>query len=204
MCRTNFAQTTIIRTTDLLVAIFAILVFLPFMLLFTLIIVATDFGSVFYFQQRIGKHGKPFKLIKFRTMKRDSDKHGLLTIGNDKRITTFGNFARKYRIDELPQLLNVLFGNMSLVGPRPEVAKYVNLYTTQQKSILAIKPGLTDIASIIYRHENEILSKQLNAEQYYISIIIPRKIKLNGIYVSKYNICTYFFILFLTFRKLFN
>lgn len=141
-------------------------------------------GGIFYRQIRIGRYGKEFKMIKFRSMKPESDKKGLLTVGKDSRVTKTGEFLRKYKLDELPQLFNVFAGNMSLVGPRPEVKKYVDLYTEEQKKILNVKPGITDYASIEYRNENEILAQSDNPEQTYINEIMPTKINLNYRYLN--------------------
>ena len=128
-------------------------------------------------QERIGRYGKPFKLYKFRSMRVGLDKKGLLTVGNrDQRITNVGHFIRKYKFDELPQLLNVLNGSMSLVGPRPEVKKYVDLYTEEQRKVLEMRPGITDAASIKYRNENEVLSAQPDPEAYYIQVLLPDKL----------------------------
>jgi lipopolysaccharide/colanic/teichoic acid biosynthesis glycosyltransferase len=149
-------------------------------------------GPIFYRQQRTGYKGKPFKIFKFRTMVSNADKIGsLITIsGKDPRITCSGYWLRKFKIDELPQFINVLFAQMSFVGPRPEVKKYVDLYTLEQKKILEVKPGITDIASIAYRHENEILEKKSDPEGYYKEVIMQRKIKLNQIYLAKRNVCS--------------
>ncbi len=136
-------------------------------------------------------------------MKTGSDKGSLLTIGSrDSRITPIGSFIRKYKIDELPQLLNVLFGDMSLVGPRPEVRKYVNLYTTEQKQVLMVKPGITDFASIEYSNENEILGKATNPEQIYINDIMPAKLKLNLRYISEKSFAVDLKIIFRTLKKI--
>jgi lipopolysaccharide/colanic/teichoic acid biosynthesis glycosyltransferase len=136
-------------------------------------------------------------------MKVNSDKLGLLTVGGrDPRITSVGYFLRKYKLDELPQLFNVLFGQMSLVGPRPEVRKYVELYTLQQQKVLEIKPGITDWASIIYREENNILEQSINPEADYINIILPDKIKYNLIFIEKYNSTEYLKIIFVTIWKI--
>ena len=145
-------------------------------------------GGIFFLQKRVGKNNKDFFLFKFRTMHKYAEKRGLLTIGeNDERITRFGFFLRKYKIDELPQLLNVLTGDMSFVGPRPEVRKYVEMYNDEQNLVLKVKPGITDVASIDYINENEILSKYKNPEEGYINEVMPAKLKLNIQYLSKRN-----------------
>ena len=156
-------------------------------------------GGSFYFQKRVGQNNKDFVLIKFRTMEIDSDKKGLITIGNnDARITKIGYYLRKYKIDELPQLINVFWGEMSLVGPRPEVRKYVNLYTIEQKKVLSVQPGITDFASIKFRNENEILAKSANPNKCYVEDIMPEKLKLNIIYIEKMSLVTDFKIIIFT------
>lgn len=142
-------------------------------------------GGIFYKQVRVGKDGKDFYLYKFRSMRTGADKKGFLTVGGrDARITSSGYYIRKYKIDELPQLLNVLKGDMSFVGPRPEVRKYVLLYSNEQQRVLSVRPGITDVASIKYRNENDILSKQADPEAYYINYIMPDKLKLNLEYLT--------------------
>ena len=168
---------------------FALLVFLPFGLILAIIIVLESRGGVFYKQERIGQFGKPFYLFKFRSMKTGSDKKGLLTVGmNDSRITKSGFFIRKFKLDEMPQFINVLKGEMSIVGPRPEVRKYVDLYTKEQKSILNVKPGITDYASLEYFNENEILGKAENPETAYITEVMPDKILINQKYLKNPNL----------------
>lgn len=156
-------------------------------------------------QTRVGKNNKDFKLFKFRTMKTDSDKKGLLTVGNtDSRITGTGLWLRKYKLDELPQLFNVLIGEMSLVGPRPEVRKYVELYSHEQLKVLSVKPGITDNASIEYADENELLSKQTEPEKFYISEVMPAKLKINLEYISNQSIAEDFRIILKTFSRIFK
>lgn len=139
-------------------------------------------------QTRVGKNNKDFKLFKFRSMTVGSDKKGLLTIGNDSRITKVGSFIRKYKLDEFAQLINVLKGDMSLVGPRPEVRKYVNLYNEEQLKVLNIKPGITDYASLEYFDENELLGASQNPEETYIKEVMPHKLELNKKYLENPNI----------------
>lgn len=142
-------------------------------------------GSVIYKQTRVGKNGKDFSVLKFRSMKQDSDSKGLLTVGGkDPRITKTGYFIRKYKLDELPQLINVLKGDMSFVGPRPEVRKYVLLYDEVQKKVLDVNPGITDVASIKYRNENEMLEGSDDPESFYIKEIMPVKLKMNLEYIN--------------------
>jgi lipopolysaccharide/colanic/teichoic acid biosynthesis glycosyltransferase len=142
------------RLFDIIVSIIGIIILSPFFIVISIGIIFTSAGGAFYRQIRVGKNGKEFKLFKFRTMRKGADKSGQLTIGmRDRRITTIGYYLRKYKLDELPQLFNVLIGNMSFVGPRPEVPKYVALYNTEQKIVLSVKPGITDYASIVYSEE---------------------------------------------------
>ena len=162
-------------------------------------------GGNIYRQVRVGKDGKDFRLLKFRTMFVDSDKKGLLTVGtDDSRITKFGGFLRHYKLDELPQLFNVFIGDMSLVGPRPEVRKYVDLYSKEQLKVLSIRPGITDYASIEYSSENEILGKTSDPEKVYINEIMPAKLSLNLKYLQDKNFITDVKILFATVAKVFK
>jgi lipopolysaccharide/colanic/teichoic acid biosynthesis glycosyltransferase len=171
----------------------------PFLILISILIKCTSKGALFYKQTRVGFMNSNFEVWKFRTMKVDSDKAGLLTIGGrDARVTWFGYYLRKFKLDELPQLFNVFLGEMSLVGPRPEVRKYVDLYTKEQKKVLNVKPGITDWASIKYRDENIILEKSVDPEYDYINKIIPDKIYYNLIYIENYSIKEYFKIIFAT------
>ena len=142
-------------------------------------------GPIFYRQVRVGLHGKDFLLYKFRSMRVGSDKKGLITIGShDPRVTSSGYFIRKYKLDEFPQLINVLIGDMSFVGPRPEVRKYVDMYTIEQLNVLNVRPGITDLASIRYRNENELLEKVENPEKYYSDVIMQDKLRINLDYVK--------------------
>ena len=173
------------RSFDFIVSLIALILFSPLFILISLIVIVTSKGGIFYIQKRVGKNFHEFGIIKFRTMKPDSDKKGLLTVGGrDPRVTAIGYFLRKYKLDELPQLINVLIGNMSFVGPRPEVKKYVDLYNAEQKKVLAVKPGITDKASIAYSNENEVLVKYADAEQAYIEIVMQAKLKLNLEYIE--------------------
>ncbi len=192
-----------IRFFDIIFSFFGLIIFLPFLLILALAIVIESKGGVFYKQVRVGKNNKDFKLYKFRSMAVNADKNGLLTIGNnDSRITKVGKFIRKYKIDEFAQLINVLRGDMSLVGPRPEVRKYVNLYTNKQMQVLTIKPGISDYASIKYFNENEVLSKSVNPEETYINEIMPHKLELNMFFLSNNNLYNYFKIIFNTISRI--
>ncbi len=171
---------------DILFSFIGLIILFPFFIIISLIIIIDSRGGVFYKQVRVGLNRKTFELLKFRSMKINADKNGLLTVGGrDSRITKVGYFIRKYKIDELPQLINVLIGDMSLVGPRPEVPQYVDLYTQEQLKVLAVKPGITDYASIEYSNENELLGKADHPEEVYIKEIMPAKLKLNQQYISE-------------------
>lgn len=173
------------RFFDLFFSFFGLMIFSPILLIIGILIACTSTGGVFYRQVRVGKGNMDFKIYKFRTMKVNSDKLGLLTVGGrDPRITRIGYYLRKYKLDELPQLINVLLGDMSFVGPRPEVRKYVNLYSEEQREVLKVRPGITDLASIEYRGENDILSKQSEPNKYYIEVIMPHKLKINLEYLE--------------------
>ncbi|MBU1105388.1 MAG: sugar transferase [Candidatus Riflebacteria bacterium] len=192
------------RIMDIAGAVFGIWLTGPIMAAAALWVKLDSVGPIFYRQERIGLQGKPFKIFKFRTMVTNADRIGtLITVGDrDPRITTAGYWLRKFKIDELPQFINVLFAQMSFVGPRPEVRKYVDLYTPEQRSILEVRPGVTDIASIAYRNENEILEKKENPEEYYKSVIMQRKIKLNKLYLAQRNICSDLLVIFRTVFRL--
>ena len=193
------------RGIDILFSLIGLICLFPFFIFISFFIFITSKGGVFFVQLRVGKNNKDFKLYKFRTMFLNSDNKGLLTVGNnDKRITKLGYYLRKNKLDELPQLINVLNGTMSLVGPRPEVRKYVNLYNSEQKSILDVKPGITDLASIMYYNENEILANSVNPEQTYINEIMPIKLELNKQYIHEMSLLTDLKIIFKTFIKLIN
>ncbi len=160
-------------------------------------------GGVFYKQERIGLNGKPFYLLKFRSMRVNADKSGKLTVGmRDSRITKTGYFIRKFKLDEFPQFINVLKGEMSVVGPRPEVAEYVRLYTEKQREILKVKPGITDYASLEYFSENELLAKSENPEMTYIEEVMPSKISLNEKYLKNPVLREDIKIIWLTFLKI--
>ena len=192
------------RSFDIVCSLAGLIILLPFLFLFSLIIIVTSGFPVFYFQTRVGRNNKDFKLYKFRTMYSDSDKKGLLTVGGrDPRITSAGYFLRKYKLDELPQLMNVLLGDMSLVGPRPEVRKYVDLYSEEQKKVLMVRPGITDYASLDYINENEILGKSKNPEEAYIKEVMPAKLALNRKYIAEAGFVTDLKIIFRTINKIF-
>lgn len=155
-------------------------------------------GPVFYRQVRVGRHNRDFKLFKFRSMRVGADKLGLITVGgHDSRITRSGYFIRKYKLDELPQLINVFLGDMSLVGPRPEVRKYVEMYTPEQMHVLDVRPGITDMASILYRNENDLLAQAEDPDRYYVEVVMQDKLRINLEYVAKHS---FFYDIKLIFR----
>ena len=192
-----------IRFFDFILSLVGLVVLAPIFIVLAIWIKIDSKGPVFYKQVRVGQNGIDFGLFKFRSMVVDADKKGLITVGGrDPRITRSGYFIRKYKLDELPQLINVLVGDMSLVGPRPEVRKYVNLYTDEQQKVLSVKPGITDYASIEYMDENEILGKSSDPEKTYIEDIMPEKIKYNMKYINNKNLFEYFKIILLTVLKI--
>ena len=190
------------RCFDIFFSFLGLICLLPIFLIIYIAIISESKGGAIYSQQRIGKNGKPFSLYKFRSMRTDADKGSLITIGADSRITRSGMFLRKYKLDELPQLWNVLKGDMSLVGPRPEVERYVRLYTDEQRRVLNVRPGITDYASIQYADENEILGRAADPEREYVEHIMPDKINLNMRYINNHTAKEYFRIIFLTLAKI--
>ena len=189
----------IIRVLDFTFSLIGLIILAPVLLVLAAIIKMSSKGPVFYMQSRVGKHGKDFRVFKFRSMFTDADKKGLLTVGGkDNRITPIGYYLRKYKLDELPQLLNVLRGEMSIVGPRPEVRRYVDLYNTEQRQVLTVLPGITDYASIAFRNENEILGMAANPEEMYVKEIMPKKIELNFSYINNRSTKEYFTIIWQT------
>ncbi|MFY9311417.1 MAG: sugar transferase [Bacteroidia bacterium] len=192
------------RLFDIILSIIGLIILAPFFIIIALLIVLDSRGGVFYRQVRVGLNGKDFYLFKFRSMRTDADKKGLLITvgGRDSRITRMGYFIRKYKVDELPQLINVLFGDMSLVGPRPEVRRYVDMYNEEQKKVLTVKPGITDYASIEYSNENELLGKAADPEKVYIEEIMPAKLRLNLRYIAEQGLATDLKIIFKTIAKI--
>lgn len=188
-----------IRLVDIIFSIAGVILLSPLFLLIAFFIKVTSSGPVLYKQTRVGLEGLEFNVFKFRSMRLNSDKLGLITVGGrDPRVTSIGYFLRKYKLDELPQLVNVLSGDMSLVGPRPEVKKYVDLYTQEQRKVLSIRPGISDWASIYYRDENVILGKSTDPEKDYIEKVMPDKLHYNLIYIHNYGVVEYFKIIFNT------
>lgn len=193
----------LIRLLDIVLSLLGLIFLLPIFVILAVWIKFDSQGSIFFRQIRVGKDGKDFRIYKFRTMIVNAEKMGIITIGErDPRITNSGYFLRKYKLDELPQLINVLKGEMSFVGPRPEVRKYVEMYNQEQLKILTVKPGITDYASIEYINEDEILGKSFNPEKTYIEEIMPQKIKYNMKYINNKTVIEYFKIIFLTIIKI--
>ena len=191
------------RLFDILFSLFILLFFLPFGIVLSVLIMLESKGGVFYKQERIGKNGIPFYLLKFRSMRTNADKLGKLTVGmRDPRITRIGYFIRKFKLDEFPQFINVLKGEMSIVGPRPDVKEYVDLYTAEQRTILLVKPGITDFASLEYFEESDLLAKSSHPEKTYIEEIMPAKIKLNQKYIANPTLLVDLKIIFLTAKRI--
>jgi len=194
-----------IRLLDFVFSVVALVVLLPLMMLIYLFIVFESKGGGFYNQRRVGINGEIFHLHKFRTMYTGSDRAGLITVGKrDSRITRTGNFLRKTKLDELPQLINILKGEMSVVGPRPEVEKYVQLYNDEQRKILNVRPGLADITSIRFANEAEILGEQADPEDYYIRVLMPQKLEMSLDYAKNPSLKKYFEIIWLTLKLIIN
>lgn len=193
------------RLFDISFSLLTLMLFLPIGIIISILIVIESRGGIFYTQERIGKQGAPFRLLKFRTMRKDADRSGKLTVGmRDPRITRVGYFLRKSKLDEFPQFVNVLKGDMSIVGPRPEVAEYVALYTDEQKKVLSVKPGITDFASLEYFKENELLGKSTDPQKTYIQEIMPAKLKLNLRYIDEKSLGKDLAIIAKTFLKMFS
>ena len=190
------------RIFDIILSLFGLIILLPFMLIIAIFIKLDSKGTVFFKQVRVTKNGREFKIFKYRTMRAGSDKYSQITVGKDDRITKIGSFLRKYKLDEIPQLINVLIGDMSLVGPRPEVPKYVALYTDEQKEILKVRAGITDYASIEFSDENDLLASEEDPEKAYIEKVMPKKIELNKKYISEISILTDIKIILLTIKKI--
>ena len=192
-----------IRFSDIVFSFFGLLFLSPLFFVVALWIVFDNQGPVFYRQQRVGRDNKDFGLLKFRSMRVGADKMSLITIGDrDPRVTCAGYYIRKFKIDELPQLWNVLIGDMSLVGPRPEVRRYVDLYTPEQRKVLSVRPGITDYASIEYIDENKLLALSDDPDKTYIEEIMPAKIALNMRYINHQTYGEYLKIIILTFAKI--
>lgn len=191
------------RLFDIFASGIGLLVLSPLFLVVAIWIKCDSKGPVFYKQQRVGRWNKDFWLYKFRSMRPGSDKQGLITVGGrDPRVTRSGYFIRKYKLDELPQLINVFLGDMSLVGPRPEVRKYVEMYTPEQIHVLDVRPGITDLASIRYRNENELLEQAEDPDRYYVEVIMQDKLKINLKYVAEHSFWYDIKLIFMTFWEI--
>ena len=189
------------RLFDIIASACGLLVLSPVFLIMAIWIKQDSNGPVFYRQVRVGRHNKDFRIFKFRSMRVGADKGGLVTIGGrDPRITRSGYFIRKYKLDEFPQLINVLLGEMSVVGPRPEVRHYVNYWTPEQMHVLDVRPGITDPASIKFRNENELMEKAEDPEDYYINVIMQEKIKLYLEYIQNASCWSDIKLIFKTFK----
>lgn len=187
------------RLFDVVFSVLGLLILFPVFLILYLLIVLESRGGGFYVQSRVGRNGKDFRLYKFRSMHIGADKKGLITVGGrDPRMTKTGVFLRRFKLDELPQLFNVLRGDMSLVGPRPELRYYVDMYTPEQRKVLTVRPGITDYASIEYVDENRILGSAVDPQQAYLKEIMPHKILLNMRYIEAQSLNEYFKVIFLT------
>jgi lipopolysaccharide/colanic/teichoic acid biosynthesis glycosyltransferase len=198
----NIFNRVIKRIFDITASGIGIIILSPILLIIALMIKKESDGPVFFKQIRVGEKGKNFEILKYRTMVVDAEKLGRqITVGNDNRITKIGGFLRKYKLDELPQLINVFKGDMSLVGPRPEVPRYVEMYNEEQRKVLDVKPGITDLASIRYRDENELLGTAEDPDDMYINTIMPDKLALNIEYINKSNIFFDIYIILKTIIK---
>lgn len=197
------ANDVIKRIFDFLASLVGIIILSPVLIIVSFIIKFSSKGPVFFKQVRVGKAGKEFEILKFRTMVTDAEKLGKqITVGRDPRITPIGHFLRKYKLDELPQLFNVLFGDMSLVGPRPEVPYYTKFYNVEQQVVLNVKPGITDYASIKYSDENAILGASANPEETYINQVMPDKLNINLEYIAKRSVVEDIRVILLTLSKI--
>jgi len=191
------------RFFDVVASGIGLILLSPLFIILTIWIKCDSIGPVFYKQVRVGRNNMDFQLFKFRSMRVGSDKKGLITVGgHDPRITRSGYYIRKYKLDEFPQLINVFKGDMSLVGPRPEVRKYVDMYTEEQMHVLDVRPGITDLASIRYRNENELLERVNDPDKYYVEVIMPDKLRINLEYVARHSFTFDIRLIFQTFRAI--
>ena len=191
------------RFLDVILSVLVLIILSPLFIIIAIIITCESRGGVIYSQTRVGRYNKDFKLLKFRTMYTGSDQKGLITVGeHDARITPFGYFLRKSKMDEFPQLLNIIKGDMSIVGPRPEVRHYVDMYTEEQMKVLSVRPGLTDFASLVYIDENKLLENQEDPEEFYIKEMMPRKLELNLKYIEQQSVKTDAILIFKTLKAI--
>ncbi len=195
---------TIKNIFDFIFGLIGLIILSPIILIISIIVKMTSDGPVFFLQKRVGLNGKPFSIFKFRTMVDNAENEGLkITTDSDERITKVGSFLRKFKLDELPQIFNILNGDMSFVGPRPEVPKYVSLYTLEQRRVLTVKPGVTDLASIIFKNENELLGQSEDPERTYIEKIMPEKLRINLEYVENISLFNDIRLIFKTIKEVF-
>ena len=193
------------RLFDIFMSLAFIIILLPVFIIISIWILIDSRGGVLYLQSRVGKNNRDFRMYKFRSMRPESDTLGLLTIGDhDPRVTRAGKFLRKTKLDELPQMLNILKGNMSFVGPRPEVRKYVELYSAEQMKVLSVRPGLTDYASLEYIDEDSILGQSKDPDRIYITEIMPAKLELNMRYIRERSFARDLLIILQTVAKIFR
>lgn len=191
------------RLFDIIASGLGLIVLSPLFAVLAVWIKADSPGPVFYRQTRVGRGNRDFRLYKFRSMRPDSDKLGLITVGaHDPRVTRSGYYIRKYKLDEFPQLINVFVGDMSLVGPRPEVRKYVDMYTPEQMRVLSVRPGITSLASIRYRNENDILAAAPDPDRCYIEQVMPDKLAIDLEYVDRATFWNDIKLIFSTFREI--
>ena len=191
------------RAFDIVASGLGLLFLSPLFLILAVWIKLDSKGPVFYRQIRVGRNNRDFQLFKFRSMRVGADKQGLITVGGrDPRITRSGYFIRKYKLDQFPQLINVFVGDMSLVGPRPEVRKYVDMYTPEQMKVLSVRPGITDLASIRYRNENELLEQADDPDQYYEQVIMQDKLRINLEHVANHSFLNDIKLIFRTFWEI--
>jgi len=189
------------RFLDIVLSFFGLIILSPLLLIIGILVFFTSRGGIFFLQERIGRNLKPFKIIKFRSMYSGSHKRGDLTSYNDKRITSIGKFIRKFKLDEIPQLINILKGDMSFVGPRPETYKYLDVFTEENKKVFSVRPGLTDYASIVFSQEEKFFINKDDVEKYYINTILPKKIKLSLKYIEEQSFSVDLAILLKTLKK---
>lgn len=192
------------RISDIVASVVVLILLSPLFLLVSVWILLDSPGGLIYKQERVGKHGQNFQLLKFRSMRTGADEEGQITIGNDARVTRSGRFIRRFKIDEFPQLINVIKGEMSVVGPRPEVPKYVKMYSDQQRKVLDVQPGLTDLATIEFINEQEKLGESKDPESLYINHIMPAKLALNIEYIQNRSFLNDLSIIFKTIFSIFN
>jgi lipopolysaccharide/colanic/teichoic acid biosynthesis glycosyltransferase len=193
------------RALDCIVAALGLLLLAPLLLILALVVKISSRGSAFYWQDRVGRGGQIFRIVKFRSMFEDADKRGLaITSSVDPRVTPVGRMLRQLKFDELPQLWNVLKGEMSLVGPRPEVPCYVEAYSAAQRRVLAVRPGITDPASIAYRREQELLAVQPDPDRYYREVVLPDKLNMNLEYLDNISFSYDLQLVLLTTGRIFS